>query len=148
MEAVTGSDYTVVVVKEEEVVEKEEVEKAVADRKSLAGVEAVVAVEDIEFLVVAEAVEVKVTEEVADHMDSHILNTLHIQSLVSLLCSMQQQIVILKTERRNRETTPFPRGREKFLPFIKWWKNEEESLWLFKELDFLLRTFKSNNFGI
>lgn len=148
MEAVTGSDYTVVVVKEEEEEEKEVVEKAVADRKSLAGVEAVVAVEDIEFLVVAEAVEVKVTEEVADHMDSHILNTLHIQSLVSLLCSMQQQIVILKTERRNRETTPFPRGREKFLPFTKWWKNEEESLWLFKELDFLLRTFKSNNFGI
>jgi len=86
----------VVVGKEEE--EKEVVEKAVADRKSLRGVEAVVAVEDKGVLVVAEEAEGKATEEVADHMDSHTLNTLHIQSLVSLLYSMQQQIVIVKTE--------------------------------------------------
>lgn len=98
VEAATGSDYTVVVVKEEEeeekvVAEKEVVEKVGADRKSLP---AVVAVEDREFLVEA-AVEVKATEEVADHMDFHILSTLHIQSLFSLLSSMQQ-IVISKTE--------------------------------------------------
>lgn len=102
MEAATGSDYTVVVVKEVEEEEKVAVEKVVADRESLPA-----AVADRESLPPAEAVEdrvslaavveVKATEEVADHMDSHILSTLHIQSEFSLLSSMQQ-IVTLKAE--------------------------------------------------
>lgn len=98
MEVVVGSAYTAVAVMEVAEEEKAVVVKAVGDRKSLA--EAVEVVGEVEDRVseAGEAVEevedrVSLAAVVADHMDSHILNTFRMQFAFSLLYSMQQTVI-------------------------------------------------------
>lgn len=143
-----GSEYTVVVVKEVEVEEKVKVavEKEAADRRSLPAAAAVEALagESVEDKISQVGVEaVKEMEGVADHMDSHILNTFHIQSAFSLLSSMQE-IVIPKAERRNRGTSLL-RGREKFCSLEE---TSRKVCGFLKNLTFSTNLQKARDFGI